>query len=133
MNITRSNRLVAVLATIALSLSLGLISPAEATTRVVPTQTSTPAAVGSVWVTQTGGNGSVFGLLEWTPIPGATQYTIQKTGTIRPYWRLFWIAPAGMTALQVVDKPGAIAVYRVWATVNSREVLVGRFNYKPRR
>lgn len=133
MTTTKLNRLTAGLAAIALSLSLGVVSPAEATTRVVPTQTSTPAAVGSVWVTQTGGNGSVFGLLEWTPIPGATQYTIQKTGTIRPSWRLFWIAPAGMTALEVVDKPGAIAVYRVWATVNSREVLVGRFNYRPKR
>lgn len=133
MTTTILNRLAAGLAAIALSLSLGLVSPAEATTRVVPTQTSTSVTAGSVWVTQTGGRGSVFGLLQWTPISGATQYTIQKTGTIRPYWRLFWIAPASMTALEVVDKPGAIAVYRVWATVNSREVLVGRFNYKPKK
>lgn len=133
MTTTKLNRLTAGLAAIALSLSLGVISPAEATTRVVPTQISTPVPVGSVWVTQTGGPGSVFGLLEWTPIAGATKYTIQKTGTIRPQWRLFWVTPANMTALEVVDQPGAIAVYRVWATVNGREVLVGRFNYRPKR
>ena len=130
---TRPNRLTAGLAAIALAFSVGLVAPAEATNRFTPTQTTSSTAVGSVWVTQTGGLGSVFGLLEWTPISGATKYTIQKTGTIRPYWRLFWIAPAGMTALEVVDQPGAIAVYRVWATVNGREVLVGRFNYRPKR
>jgi hypothetical protein len=130
---SRQNKLTASLAAIALALSVGLIAPAEASTRANTTQSSTSTAVGSVWVTQTGGPGSVFGLLEWTPVAGATQYTIQKTGSIRPQWRLFFVAPASMTKLEVVDKPGAIAVYRVWATVSSREVLVGRFNYRPKR
>jgi hypothetical protein len=92
-----------------------------------------PTPAGNVWVTQEGGPGSVFGLLEWTPIAGATSYRIHKTGSIRPYWRLFWVMPGEYTSFKVSDKPGAIAVYRVTAVVNSREVLVGRFNYKPLR
>lgn len=77
--------------------------------------------------------GSFSGILEWPVTAGATQYYIYKTGTIRPYWRLFWVAPGNMNALEVVDKPGAVAVYRVVAIVDGREVALGRFNYRPRR
>lgn len=105
-----------------------------------PTSSPTPspsvsqiaASTDIVRVTQTE-PGSLFGLLQWPSVAGATQYYIYKTGTIRPYWRLFWIAPSRMTALEVVDKPGSIAVYRVVAIVNGREVAVGRFNYRPSR
>lgn len=115
------------------SLSAVLLAGALATPAPAHANTSpTPTPAGSVWVTQSG-PGSVFGLLQWTPIPGATSYRIHKTGSIRPYWRLYWVMPGEYTSLDVVDKPGAIAVYRVTAVVNSREVLVGRFNYRPLR
>lgn len=127
------NKLTAGLAAIALSLSIGLVSPAEATSRYQVQQSASVSVSTPVVVTQTGGAGSHFGLLQWNPIVGATEYRIHKTGSIRPTWRLFFVAPASMTALQVSDKPGAIAVYRVTAIVNSREVLVGRFNYRPTR
>jgi hypothetical protein len=58
---------------------------------------------------------------------------VYKTGSIRPYWRLFFVAPGNMNVLQVIDKPGAIAVYRVVAIVGSQEVNLGRFNYRPQR
>lgn len=130
---TLTNKVAASLAAVALALSVGLVSPAEATSRHQVKQSTSASISAPVMVTQIGGAGSHFGLLEWTPITGATEYRIHKTGSIRPTWRLFFVAPASMTRLEVSDKPGAIAVYRVTAIVSSREVLVGRFNYKPKR
>ncbi len=118
---------VGALSAVLLASTLAMAAPAQANTN------PTPSPVGSVWVTQVGGPGSVFGLLEWTPVEGATSYRIHKTGSIRPYWRLFWVMPGQYTSFKVSDKPGAIAVYRVTAVVNSKEVLVGRFNYRPLR
>lgn len=130
---TLRNKVTAGLAAVALSLSIGLVAPAEATNRYPVQQSASVSVSTPVVVTQTGGAGSHFGLLQWAPIAGATEYRIHKTGSIRPYWRLFFVAPASMTRLEVSDKPGAIAVYRVTAMVDSREVLVGRFNYRPTR
>jgi hypothetical protein len=129
----KASKLTAGIAAIALSLSLGIVAPAEATTRPNTSQNTSSTSSSPVWVTQIGGAGSLFGQLEWTPIPGATQYLIHKTGTIRPYWRLFWVMPGNMTSMTVTDKPGAIAVYRITAIVDYREVIVGRFNYRPKK
>ena len=130
------SKVLAASAAIAIGLSPITASPAEACEEPHPTASPTayPASstADSVRVTQQG-PGSFFGLLEWPAVDGATRYMIFKTGSIRPYWRLFWIAPGGMTSLEVSDKPGAIAVYRVVATVGGREVNLGRFNYKPLR
>ena len=41
--------------------------------------------------------------------------------------------PAAAISRTVADRPGAIAVYRVMAVVNSREVLVGEVIYRPTR
>lgn len=133
MNTTKPKKLIAGLASIALSLSLGVISPAQAATATVPLTSTTTTAAPTVWVTQVGGSGSLFGVLEWTPVSGASKYLIHKTGTIRPYWRLFWVTPATITSMQVTDLPGAIAVYRVTAVVNGKETVIGRFNYRPKK
>lgn len=132
MNTTKPRKLLAGLASIALSFSLGVISPAQAATTTAPV-TSTTTSSPSVWVTQIGGPGSLFGLLEWKPVSGASKYLIHKTGTIRPYWRLFWVTPASITSMEVTDLPGAIAVYRITAVVNGKEVVLGRFNYRPKK
>lgn len=133
MTTTKPSKLLAILATVALSLSLGLVSPAQAVNRFTPLESTTSTTSPAVWVTQTDGPGSPFGLLQWTPVPGATQYRIHKTGTIRPTWRLFWVASGDMSSLIVTDMPGAIAVYRVTAVVNGKDVLLGRFNYRPKK
>jgi hypothetical protein len=77
--------------------------------------------------------GSLLATLQWTPSALASSYRIYKTGTIRPTWRLFAIMPAAAISRTVADRPGAIAVYRVMAVVNSREVLVGEVIYRPTR
>jgi len=75
--------------------------------------------------------GSYFGTLEWSSMPGATEYRIYKTGTIRPSWRLFYVYPTSITNITISDKPGAIAIYKLVAVVNSQEVLIGEAIYRP--
>lgn len=133
MTTTKPKKFIAGLASIALSFSLGVISPAQAATTATPLTNTTTATSPTVWVTQVGGPGSLFGLLEWKAVSGASKYLIHKTGTIRPYWRLFWVTPATMTSMKVTDLPGAIAVYRITAVVDGKEVVLGRFNYRPKK
>jgi hypothetical protein len=75
--------------------------------------------------------GSYFGTLEWSSMPGATEYRIYKTGSIRPSWRLFYVYPTYITNITISDKPGAIALYKLVAVVNSQEVLIGEAIYRP--
>jgi hypothetical protein len=77
--------------------------------------------------------GSLLATLQWTPNASASSYRIYKTGTIRPTWRLFAIMPGAAVSRTVADRPGAIAIYRVMAVINSREVLVGEVIYQPVR
>jgi hypothetical protein len=88
--------------------------------------------VDTVRVTQQG-PGSLFALLEWPAVAGATEYRIFKTGSIRPKWRLFWITPSSLTQHTISDKPRSIAIYRVVALVNNREKDLGEFIYRPLR
>lgn len=127
-----TKKLISSAAAVALTLSLSVSVPASAYTPFSSTYTSSVSATSPVVVTQSG-VGSYFGTLEWAPVPRATGYWIYKTGNIRPTWRLFFMAPPTMTKLTVSDRPGAIAIYRVMAIVDSRETLVGRFKYKPKR
>jgi hypothetical protein len=75
--------------------------------------------------------GSYFGTLEWSSVPGATEYRIYKTGTIRPTWRLFYVYPTSITSITISDMPGAIAIYKLIAVVNNKEVLIGEATYRP--
>jgi hypothetical protein len=77
--------------------------------------------------------GSLLATLQWAPRVDAMSYRIYKTGSIRPKWRLFAVMPAAAASRTVADRPGAIAIYRVVAVVNSREVLVGEVIYQPVR
>lgn len=90
------------------------------------------STAGTVRVTQDA-VGSFTAILEWPAVAGATEYRIYKTGSIRPYWRLFWIAPRTSNRHSVADKPGAIAIYRVAALVKNREIDLGSFTYIPKR
>lgn len=83
-----------------------------------------------VTVTQNG-EGSFFGRLSWTSVEGASQYQIYKTGSIRPSWRLFWTSSSSATYRNISDKPGEIAIYRVVALVDGKEVLLGEVVYQP--
>lgn len=133
MTTIKKPRTLALITAFVIVIALVPISSSSSASANSPQGTTTDNSTLPVRVTQIGGAGSLFGMLEWNAVPGATQYIIHKTGSIRPYWRLFWITPASMTKLEVVDQPGAIAVYRVTAVVNSREVVIGRFNYRPRK
>lgn len=75
--------------------------------------------------------GSLFGKVKWTAVDGASEYRIYKTGSIRPSWRLFWTGSPESTHRNVSDAIGAIAIYRVVAMVDGREVLVGEARYQP--
>lgn len=75
--------------------------------------------------------GSPFGKVAWSPVEGATQYQIYKTGSIRPGWRLFWSSGANATYRNISDKPGAIAIYKVVAIVGSQEIVLGEIEYRP--
>jgi hypothetical protein len=126
-------KITSVFVVLAVSLSLGLISPASASTSVHTTSAAAPSSVANLEVVQLGGRGSFFGQLRWNQVESATQYRIYKTGTIRPQWRLFaYVSPAA-SRWTVSDKPGVVAVYRVMALVKNREVLVGQVYYFPAR
>lgn len=130
------SNVLAVSAAIAVGLSLLIATPAEACKDPHPTPSPSASAAAStldtVRVTQQG-PGSFFGLLEWPAVTGATEYRIFKTGSIRPRWRLFWIAPGSLTKHTVSDKPRAIAIYRVVALVKNKEIDLGEFTYIPVR
>lgn len=119
-------------ATLALSGSVMLGAPAQATNKATSNQTSVSATSEVVRVTQQG-RGSYFGNLEWPAVVGATEYRIYKTGSIRPKWRLFYITPPSVTSKIVSDKPAVVAIYRLFALVNSREVFMGEVVYIPKR
>lgn len=76
--------------------------------------------------------GSNVGLLRWSEVTDAEGYKVYKTGSIRPGWRLYWVAESTWFEKTVVDKVGAIAIYRVVALVGSKEVEVGTFEYMPK-
>jgi hypothetical protein len=114
-------------------------APQEASTPV-PTPTQAPAVqepptvpvVGVATVSQvfpTNGGGEA--VLQWSSIPGATEYRIYKTGTIRPTWRLFYVYPPSITSITIFDKPGAIAIYKIMVVVDSKETLLGEVIYRP--
>jgi hypothetical protein len=130
------SKVLAVSAAIAVGLSVFVATPAEACEEPHPTPSPSPSAAAStlatVRVTQQG-PGSFFGLLEWPAVAGATEYRIFKTGSIRPRWRLFWITPGSLTKHTISDKPRSIAIYRVVALVNNREIDLGEFTYIPIR
>lgn len=130
------SKVLAVSAAIAVGLSLFIATPADACEDPHPAPSSSasaaPSALATVRVTQQG-TGSFFGLLEWPAVTGATEYRIFKTGSIRPRWRLFWVAPSSVTMKTISDKPGAIAIYRVVALVKNKEIDLGEFTYIPVR
>lgn len=112
----------------------------QETSAPAPTPTQAPAVqqpptdpvVGVVTVSQvfpTNGGGEA--VLQWSSIPGATEYRIFKTGTIRPSWRLFYVYPSSITSITIFDKPGAIAIYKIMVVVDSKETLLGEVVYKP--
>lgn len=120
------------LATLALSSSVALVAPAQAASGVNLLASAVATSSDAVKISQQAA-GSSRAKLEWVPVTNATEYRIYKTGSIRPAWRLFAISPAGATSRTVVDAPGAVAIYRVMAVVNSKELLIGRVNYIPTR
>lgn len=126
---TLRSKVTAILAVIALSLSVSLVSPAEATTRPTRQDTSS-TAIETVWVTQKA-PGSVFGQLRWVQLPGATEYRIYNAGSFRPSWKLIFIMSSRASKRTIVDLPGTISIYRIMALINSKEVEVGRYIYKP--
>lgn len=75
-------------------------------------------------------SGSYGGRLEWSPIPGVSEYRIFKKSSIRPNWRLFWVE-TDATYMDIVDKPGSIAIYSITAIVGSQEIELGEFRYEP--
>lgn len=77
------------------------------------------------------GDGIGEAILQWPPVLGASQYQIFKTGTIRPSWRLFYIYPSSITSITIFDKPGSIAIYKIVAIVDSKEVFLGEAIYEP--
>lgn len=79
------------------------------------------------------GAGSFFGTLSWSPISGASSYTVYKTGSIRPGWRQIASMSSRTTSMTISDKPGSIAIYRVTAVVSGNLVTVGVIKYFPRR
>lgn len=113
------------------SVLLGVPASAGGSSAPVASPSSETSSRG-VWVTQQG-RGSHFATLQWSAVAAATEYRIYKTGSIRPRWRLFYFTSPAVTSKLVSDRPGAIAIYRVTAMVNYREVLIGRFTYFPRR
>lgn len=72
-----------------------------------------------------------LGLLEWSLIDGASQYRVYVSSSVRPGFRLVWVAEKDWSSRTVVHKPGVISIYRVIAIINSSEVLVGEFRYEP--
>jgi hypothetical protein len=116
------------------------IAPTTPTPTPTPTPTQAPVVqqppiapiVGAVTVSQvTPENGLGEAVLQWSSIPGATEYRIFKTGTIRPSWRLFYIYPSSITSITIFDQPGSIAIYKIMAVINSQETLLGEVTYRP--
>jgi len=120
------------LSALVLSSSVALVAPAQAASKVSLLASTVVTSADSVKITQQA-PGSSRAKLEWVAVANATEYRIYKTGSIRPAWRLFAISPAGATSRTIVDAPGAVAIYRVMAVVNAKEVLIGRVNYIPTR
>ena len=105
--------------------------PAPTQAPVVQEPNSAPI-VGTVSVSQvTPGTGIGEAVLQWSSIPGATEYRIFKTGTIRPSWRLFYVYPSSITSITIFDQPGSIAIYKIMVVVNSKETFLGEVTYRP--
>ena len=122
----------------------GSISETQETLAPTPEQVSPPTqapvaqeeaiepVVGTVKVSRILPGDSIGeAILQWSSIPGASQYQIFKTGTIRPSWRLFYVYPSSITSITIFDKPGSIAIYKIVAVVNSKEVFLGEAIYEP--
>ena len=76
-------------------------------------------------------NGTGEAVLQWSSIPGISEYRIYKTGTIRPTWRLFYVYPPSITSITIFDQPGSIAIYKIMPVINSKEVFMGEAIYEP--
>ena len=124
------------------------IAPTTPTPTPTPTSTPTPTptptqaplvqqpttapVVGTVSVSPVlPGNGTGEAVLQWSSIPGISEYRIYKTGTIRPTWRLFYVYPPSITSITIFDQPGAIAIYKIMVVINSEETLLGEVTYRP--
>jgi hypothetical protein len=104
-------------------------APTQASIAQEPNNTSIVGTVGVSPVLP--GNGTGEAVLQWSSIPGISEYRIYKTGTIRPSWRLFYIYPPSITSITIFDKPGAIAIYKIMVVVDSEETLLGEVTYRP--
>jgi len=106
-------------------------TPSSTQAPVVQQPTTAPV-VGTVSVSQvTPGTGIGEAVLQWSSIPGATEYRIFKTGTIRPSWRLFYIYPSSITSITIFDQPGSIAIYKIMVVVDFKETFLGEVTYRP--
>jgi hypothetical protein len=95
-------------------------------------QPPTSAVVGTISVSQVlPGDGIGQAVLQWYLVPGGTEYRIYKTGSIRPAWRLFYVYPPSITSITIFDIPGSIALYKIMAVVNDKEVFLGEVTYIP--
>jgi subtilisin family serine protease len=108
-----------------------IIPGPEQVVEPVPESPETIAPKNPVYVTQHLERRNV-GLLEWSLVEGASQYRVYVSSSVRPGFRLVWVAEEGWSYRTVVHKPGVIAIYRVMAIINSSEVLVGEFKYEPK-
>jgi hypothetical protein len=108
-------------------------APTPTPTQAAVVQESPAASVvGTVSIAQVlPANAAGEAVLQWFTISGGTEYRIYKTGTIRPTWRLFYVYPPSITSITVFDKPGAIAIYKIMAVVNGKEVFLGEAIYEP--
>ena len=108
-------------------------APAPAPTQAPVVQQPVAApVVGTVSVSPVlPGNGTGEAVLQWSSIPGISEYRIYKTGTIRPSWRLFYVYPPSITSITIFDQPGAIAIYKLMVVINSEETLLGEVTYRP--
>jgi hypothetical protein len=106
-------------------------TPSSTQAPVVQQPTTAPV-VGTVSVSQvTPGTGIGEAVLQWSSIPGATEYRIFKTGTIRPSWRLFYVYPSSITSITIFDQPGSIAIYKIMVVVDFKETFLGEVTYRP--
>jgi subtilisin family serine protease len=108
-----------------------IIPEPEQVVEPVPEAPKTVAPKDPVYVTQDLDRRNV-GLLQWSLVEGATQYRVYVSSSVRPGFRLVWVAEEGWNYRTVVHKPGVMAIYRVMAIVSSSEVLVGEFKYEPK-
>ena len=112
----------------------------QVTSAPVPTPTQAPViqqpptstVVGTISVSQVlPGDGIGQAILQWYLVPGGTEYRIYKTGSIRPAWRLFYVYPPSITSITIFDMPGSIALYKIMAVVNDKEIFLGEVTYIP--